>query len=295
MEYPHETIKVPEKFLAWVYLHSENHIMQVDKHWHRSLELTYVLKGDWLFDVGGRRSVAKVGDLVLINGGEVHGCCMKGSSPAEAITIIFPVAFLKQIYPAYEDICFVLEQEKAGYTQLGRIFEGIYPVFKDRKTNPHYQLKLNSSFYEILYILLTEFRREKEVPTAIKTQKYMERCQNIIAYIDTHYREPISLDTLSRDYGISKEHLSRTFKECLGTTFKKYLTSIRMHHAYQDLTDSDFSILQIALDNGFSDSRSFTRAFRYFYGQPPQKYRKSLAGPSISHEKNPYLRTHGYL
>ena len=52
---------------------------------------------------------------------------------------------------------------------------------------------------------------------------------------------------LSRDYGISKEHLSRTFKECMGTTFKKYLTSIRMHHAYQDLTESDYSILQIAL------------------------------------------------
>ena len=133
------------------------------------------------------------------------------------------------------------------------------------------------------------------MPTAIKTQKYMERCQDIIAYIDTHYRETISLDTLSRDYGISKEHLSRTFKECMGTTFKKYLTSIRMHHAYQDLTESDYSILQIALDNGFSDSRSFTRAFQHYYGQPPLKYRKSLAGPNMSHVKNPYLRTHGYL
>ena len=73
MEYPHETIKVPEKFLAWVYVHTENQIMEVDKHWHRSLELTYILWGDCLFDVGGRRFVAKAGDLVLINGGEVHG------------------------------------------------------------------------------------------------------------------------------------------------------------------------------------------------------------------------------
>ena len=44
MEYPHETIKVPEKFRLGVCT-QRNQIMEVDKHWNRSLELTYILWG----------------------------------------------------------------------------------------------------------------------------------------------------------------------------------------------------------------------------------------------------------
>ena len=51
MDYFHETIKVPEQFLAWVYLQSENCITDVKKHWHRSLEISYIIKGSCLFEI----------------------------------------------------------------------------------------------------------------------------------------------------------------------------------------------------------------------------------------------------
>lgn len=63
--------------------------------------------------------------------------------------------------------------------------------------------------------------------------------------------EPLSLEMLADVFSLSKEHLSRTFKTYMDTTFKKYLTSIRVHHAYQDLMDTDLSILQIALTTVF--------------------------------------------
>ena len=44
MDYFHEIIKVPSEFLAWIYLISENHVTSVAKHWHRSLEITYILE-----------------------------------------------------------------------------------------------------------------------------------------------------------------------------------------------------------------------------------------------------------
>ena len=74
----------------------------------------------------------------------------------------------------------------------------------------------------------------------------------------------------------------------MDTTFKKYLTSIRVHHAYQDLMNTDLSILQIALDNGFSDARAFSSAFYSYYGETPLKYRKNSKESDRSHQKRAY-------
>lgn len=295
MDYFHEIIKVPSEFLAWIYLISENHVTSVAKHWHRSLEITYILEGDALYDINGYQFIASSGDLILINSGDIHACQMNYTQKTEAVSVIIPFPFLKEVFHNIEDIRFLTDPNKPGYQTLVHAFIDIYPVFKERKSNTFYQLKVNSFFYEILYLLFSDFQTSKTVPSAIKTQKYMDRCTQIMDYIDKHYRETITLDTLASDYGISKEHLARTFKECMGTTFKKYLTSIRMHHAYQALIDSDYSILQIALDNGFSDARAFTSAFCKFYGETPQKYRKALQNTQTSHVKYSYLRTRGSL
>lgn len=295
MDYNHETIKIPDKFLAWIYLHSENNITKVYKHWHRSLEMTMILSGNILYEINGRCFIPNPGDILLINSGDIHGCQITDVKPVDAISIIFPFEFLKQVCSNIENITFKLDSDSSGYRHLIEIFNKLYSVYINRIADPYYQLQINSAVYEILYILLAEFQNSKIVLSSIKTQKYFNRCSEIIAYIDTNYKESISLESVAYYYGISKEHLSRTFMQCMGTTFKKYLTSIRMHHAYQALIDSDYSVMQIALDNGFSDVRAFNSCFKTFYSETPQKYRKYLKGTSFSHKKDPFLTTCEYL
>lgn len=102
-----------------------------------------------------------------------------------------------------------------------------------------------------LHSVFRNVKAPKLVPHSIKSQKHIERCTEIIDYIDNHYMEPHFIRNAGRCFFTLKEHLSRTFKTYMDTTFKKYLTSIRVHHAYQDLMDTDLSILQIALDTVF--------------------------------------------
>lgn len=123
----------------------------------------------------------------------------------------------------------------------------------------------------------------------------LNAAQKLSTILITIIWKPLSLEMLADVFSLSKEHLSRTFKTYMDTTFKKYLTSIRVHHAYQDLMDTDLSILQIALDNGFSDARAFSSAFYSYYGETPLKYRKNSKESDMSHQKRAYLRTHGFL
>ena len=295
MDYFHETIKVPDQFLAWVYLQSENCITDVKKHWHRSLEISYIIKGSCLFEINGHELEAHPHDILLINSCDIHGCHTNYHSESEMLSIIFPYSFLMAVFPTFNNYRYIVEPSSDAYNKLESAFAEIYPIFRNRSQLPLYQLKLNSFFYEILYILFSECKAPKLVPHSIKSQKHIERCTEIIDYIDNHYMEPLSLEMLADVFSLSKEHLSRTFKTYMDTTFKKYLTRIRVHHAYQDLMDTDLSILQIALDNGFSDARAFSSAFYSYYGETPLKYRKNSKDSDMSHQKRAYLRTHGFL
>ena len=88
MDYFHETIKVPEQFLAWVYLQSENCITDVKKHWHRSLEISYIIKGSCLFEINGHELEAHPHDILLINSCDIHGCHTNYHSESEMLSII---------------------------------------------------------------------------------------------------------------------------------------------------------------------------------------------------------------
>lgn len=295
MDYFHETIKVPDQFLAWIYLQSENNITLVKKHWHRSIELSYIIKGSCFFEVNGRAFQVNAGNIVLINSCDVHGCQTNYQSESEMLSVIFPYSFLKTVFPSFNDYRYIVMPDSDACLRLQKEFEEIYPVFCTKNENPLYPLKLNSFFYEILYIIFANCKAPKPVPNSINSKKHIERCTEILDYIDNHYMDNLSLQTIADTFSLSKEHLSRTFKTYMDTTFKKYLTSIRVHHAYQALIDTDLPILRIALDNGFSDARAFSSAFYTYYGETPLKYRKSIKNVDISHQKNAYLRTHGFL
>lgn len=75
-------------------------------------------------------------------------------------------------------------------------------------------------------------------------------------------------------HNISCEHLSRIFKKNLGLTFKEYLYSIRLTHACRLLLHTNKSTLEIALEAGFPDLRSFGRQFDRVYHMTPKEYRK---------------------
>ena len=57
-------------------------------------------------------------------------------------------------------------------------------------------------------------------------------------------------------------------------TFSKLVGSLRIEHAKKLLVSTDYSMLEIALESGFSTDRTFYRVFTEFEGISPGDYRK---------------------
>ena len=99
--------------------------------------------------------------------------------------------------------------------------------------------------------------------------------KKILAYIQEHYTEELSLTSLAEMYNISSSRLSTLIKKELGLSFSEYITARRMQKAKELLKDDSRSIEEIANAVGYHDYFYFTKVFKKTQGISPSKYRKS--------------------
>ena len=101
--------------------------------------------------------------------------------------------------------------------------------------------------------------------------------QRIVStYIEEHAAELIPLATLAQLARLSPYHFCRAFKQSFGMPPHRYHKARRIEHAKALLAQPTCSVTQIALKVGFSETSSFTVAFRKATGSTPTAYRRSL-------------------
>jgi len=107
---------------------------------------------------------------------------------------------------------------------------------------------------------------------------YEQRFNAVINYIDEHLHEELSIAQLSRVANFSKYHFHRQFSEYVGLTVYKYVQLLRLKRAsYQLVFSQSDKVIEIALDAGFENPESFSRAFKNAFGQTPSQFRKEPA------------------
>lgn len=111
---------------------------------------------------------------------------------------------------------------------------------------------------------------------ALKNDASGNTWNEFIRYINMHYAEKIDLETLSRKFFLSREHISRLFKKEFGVNFIEYLSRVRLEKAVELLKDSSLKIRNISDLTGFSDEHYFSSVFKKRYGETPADFRKKL-------------------
>lgn len=102
----------------------------------------------------------------------------------------------------------------------------------------------------------------------------------LLVHIQAHLDEELSLEVLSAKASLSPAHFQRTFQAQVGETPKKYVARLRLERAAFRLLIHDETVLDIALDCGFQNHETFTRAFRRRFGMAPGRYRAWVRGQS---------------
>jgi AraC family transcriptional regulator len=96
----------------------------------------------------------------------------------------------------------------------------------------------------------------------------------LLAHIQAHLEDDLSLATLAQKMRLSPFHLQRRFKAAIGETPKAYTERLRLERGAFRLLVHDSNVLDIALECGFQSHETFLRAFRRRFGRTPSDYRE---------------------
>jgi AraC family transcriptional regulator len=107
-------------------------------------------------------------------------------------------------------------------------------------------------------------------------EKYEQALVNTLVYIQTHLEDELTLETLAARAGFSPHHFHRTFTQFVGEPVKEYIRRLRLERAAYRLKISADAVLEIALEAGFKNHESFTRAFTRQFGLTPSAFRENF-------------------
>ncbi len=93
-------------------------------------------------------------------------------------------------------------------------------------------------------------------------------------YVRAHFHENISLQDMAGELCYNEVYLGKLVKRETGMFFRQYLNEVRLEYAQKRLTESTDSMMEIALDSGFSNPDYFCKKFREKNGMTPTEFRK---------------------
>ncbi|MFD0673202.1 response regulator [Cohnella sp. GCM10027633] len=118
-----------------------------------------------------------------------------------------------------------------------------------------------------------ETKGRAELPVRGTTHREV---QQLMDYIKSNYKEPITLQQLSNHLFLSPNYLCSLFKQETGITIVDYIKQFRIEMAKQLLESSHLKVYEIAESVGFTSSSYLCRVFKEMTGININEYKRTL-------------------
>jgi AraC-like DNA-binding protein len=221
---------------------------------HPCCELVYYLSGAGNSNIDGIDFAFKKNTFSLMPGDSIHNRGYIEDTNFMAIGFLFnlPIEIKGGVYEDIDGKILACLQE-------------IKEEFQNQKN--HFQLRLDTLVIEIL-VEIDRLVNPVKKPLNCNALTYIKN------YLDLHYNEKINFSNLAELSFYSYDHFRHKFKELTGYSPNQYLIVKRIESAKEMLKDTNYSVIQIALECGFASSAQFDHLFKKYVSQTPLKFRK---------------------
>ncbi len=235
-------------------------------HIHQYAELMVVCEGEIEVTVNGITETARAGDFIFIFPLQSHS--YRTPEFSRVWNSVFSASLLFDFLQSHRgqgggNAVFQVSDVCAEYFQR--------TMMKDRPDGSLPDL------YQIKSCLYAAAACYPVLPEAVPATREKDFIAAVSSYLDTHFRENIGLDELADALGYNANYLSHRLHRCFHLNFRSLLNSFRLDHAKYLLRTGAKTILEIALECGFENERSFYRAFLREIGMTPGEYRHTHA------------------
>lgn len=269
-------------------------------HAHAFYELYYFHTGECKYLIGDKLMTLVPGDLILMHGMTLHRPNPAPHVPYVRTIIHFDPSYLTtvlqpdkaaELLRPFEELrnirLHLNEQDQIEFDRLLAEMNELYMHRGETAVHAAYD-RFSLRFMELLHIVggwcsrhvhEREHRSEKE-----------RHVQRVISFLEDHYAEEITLETISSSLHLTKPYLSNLFKDVTGTTVFKYLYNRRINQAkIWFRLEPHRSVSDIGRLVGFRHLAHFSRLFKAVAGCSPEAYRKGILQESSHRERDAAL------
>ena len=235
-------------------------ILTTSPHFHKEVEIIYVLRGECMAHADRVCVPLREGDLFIAFPNQIHyyEACAVGEYYVGILT---------------PDILFALRDVLYDHTPKQNVVsvgdEFLKHIILDtlNKTGEYRKTRIVGDFHLLMSTALSHLCLVPRTHTDNATLKA------VLEYCAEHYASPLTLEAVSDALHISRYHLSHMMSSKLGMGFNTYINTLRVNHACDLLSESGKKTADISEDVGFGSIRSFNRAFQQVMGMSPLQYR----------------------
>lgn len=227
-------------------------------HLHNAFEFVTVFDGEMKITIDGKEYILTKGESVLIFPNQLHLFESKNSRHMLCI-------FSPELVKAYHQKIKKSRPLNSKFTLDTYLISAI-DALKDSSTT--FEKK------GALYSMCAFFDKKTSYAPYQPTDK--DLLHNIFSFVEENFNKECSLKELETNTGYSYSYLSRSFKKVTGMSFNLYVNQYRIRNACYLLSNTDLTVLQCALDSGYTSLRSFNRNFSELLSITPKQYREKI-------------------
>ncbi|MCR4591493.1 MAG: AraC family transcriptional regulator [Lachnospiraceae bacterium] len=261
-------------------------VVKVPWHWHDELEIVVILSGEVNVFFAGCELNLKAGEGYFANSGVLHSAGLKSKTGHQHAMVFNP-----HVIAAHDDIIWnsyvspILSHENLPFIKLTPVVPWQNEIlslsekawFAGAHEKRDYALTVRSSLSLIVSLMTHNIDSETEYPFTSKVQKDELRIKKTLHYIETYFREQITINDIADSAEISVSTLLRLYHDILHTTPIQYVLKYRLEQIKKELrTEPDLSIAEIAYSCGFNDISYFNRCFLKVCNETPSEFRKKI-------------------
>lgn len=273
---PHRTGDFP---LAHYYVDEAFPRYHMTMHWHRETELIRVNSGRLRLFLDDDELLAEAGDLLVVGGGVIHGGepegCVYECIVFDAEALVPEIASCRDaLQPLMRNNIFLKNGAIEADAALSAAITRLFALAADFEGHSAGMLGAMLDFLDCR----PGSRPEAQLRTVSeRTWQKAEQLKPALEYIERHYGQHISLETLARLTGFSSKYFCRYFRTIVHRSPIDYLNYYRVERAAHFLAEGDMNVAEVAVLCGFSDSSAFIKQFRKYKGTTPHQYKLRAA------------------
>ena len=242
--------------------HNYNAFIYEDANWymhfHKSLELVYVIKGEVKAFLDENEFRIVKDDFFLVLPNQIHGYASQGTS--KIWVGVFSEDYVRE------------------FIRIMKNKIGDSPIFTCNKEE---LLFLKSSLLKkevpelitlkaCLYIACGRYLKSVKLKDFKKQDDSI--IYKIIEYTEKNFKNDITLKQMASDLGYEYHYISKKFNNFFHINFRSFVNQYRFECAQNLILDKNLNMTQVAMESGFGSIRNFNRIYKALSNTPPKKH-----------------------